>query len=164
MKIALYVFRSYLSLRFGIIWQGWCRQIIGGNSLTAAIGCVWLEHEHTVSEVLSWQVQLKKAPVLFCTAVKHLTVPHESWVPRSADTTLLNHSTVRGYLYWPTDHYTQETGPRWSKSSCRAPTDSDGCDFSAKHCTLFDFFSTFFLVVQVVYRVFQCWSGLPSPL
>ena len=121
------------------IWQGWCRQIIGGNSLTAAIGCVWLEQEHTVSEVLSWQVQLKKAPVLFCTAVKHLTVPHESWVPRSADTTLLNHSTVRGYLYWPTDHYTQETGPRSSKSGCRGLTHSDGYDFSAKHCTLFNF-------------------------
>ena len=121
------------------IWQGWCRQIIGGNSLTAAIGCVWLEQEHTVSEVLSWQVQLKKAPVLFCTAVKHLTVPHESWVPRSADKTLLNHSTVRGYLYWPTDHYTQETGPRSSKSGCRGLTHSDGYDFSAKHCTLFNF-------------------------
>ena len=130
------------------IWQGWCRQIIGGNSLTAAIGCVWLEQEHTVSEVLSWQVQLKKAPVRFCTAVKHLTAPHESWVPRSADTTLLNHSTVRGYLYWPTDHYTQETGPRWSKSSCRAPTDSDGCDFSAKNCTLFDFFPPSFLLFK----------------
>ena len=57
-------------------------------------------------------------------------------MPRSADKTLLNHSTVRGYLYWPTDHYTQETGLRSSKSSCR---DSDGYDFSAKHCTLFDF-------------------------
>ena len=83
--------------------------------------------------------QLKKAPVLFCTAVKHLTVPHESWVPRSADTTLLNHSTVRGYLYWPTDPYTQETGPRSSKSGCRGLTHSDGYDFSAKHCTLFNF-------------------------
>ena len=44
-----------------------------------------------------------------CTAVKHLTVPHESWVPRSADKAFLNHSTVRGSLFWPTDHYTQET-------------------------------------------------------
>ena len=121
------------------IWQGWCREIIDGNSLIAAIGCVWLEHEHTASGVLSCYVHLEKAPVLFCTAVKHLTVPHESWVPRSADTTLLNHSTVRGYLYWPTDHYTQETGPRSSKSGCRGLTHSDGYDFSAKHCTLFNF-------------------------
>ena len=87
----------------------------------------------------------EKAPVRFCTAVKHLTAPHESWVPRSADKTLLNHSTVRGYLYWPTDHYTQETGLRSSKSSCRGLTHSDGCDFSAKHCTLFDFFPPSFL-------------------
>ena len=36
-------------------------------------------------------------------------INNESWVPRSADKTFLNHSTVRGYKYWPADHYTQET-------------------------------------------------------
>ena len=30
-------------------------------------------------------------------------------MPRSTDKTFLNHSTVRGYKYWPADHYTQET-------------------------------------------------------
>ena len=36
-------------------------------------------------------------------------INNESWVPRSTDKTFLNHSTVRGYKYWPADHYTQET-------------------------------------------------------
>ena len=36
-------------------------------------------------------------------------INNESWVPRSADKTFLNHSTVRGYKYWPAGHYTQET-------------------------------------------------------
>ena len=36
-------------------------------------------------------------------------INNESWVPRSADKTFLNHSTVRGYKYWPADHYTEET-------------------------------------------------------
>ena len=38
-----------------------------------------------------------------------LLINDESWVPRSADKAFLNHSTVRGYKYWPADHYTQET-------------------------------------------------------
>ena len=124
------------------IWYirwAWCRQIVGGSSLIARLGCVWLVHEHSVPDVLSWWVQLEQTPLRFCTAVKHLAVPHESWVPRSADKTLLNHSTVRGCLYWPTDHYTQETGSRWCRCSYRGLTHSDGCDFLSKYCTLLNF-------------------------
>ena len=75
-----------------------------------------------------------------CTAVKHLTVPHESWVPRSADKAFLNHSTVRGYLFWPTDHYTQETSQVAIESGLWL---RGGCGFS---CFLFHSFDAMSLV------------------
>ena len=91
-----------------------------------------------------------------CTAVKHLANQYESWVPRSADKTFLNHSTVRGYKYWPADHYTQETSEAVTVDVVQM-----NVTFVWSH---FVFFSLFYIVIRMSFEVscslaFVGWAG-----
>ena len=76
-------------------------------------------------------------------------INNESWVPRSADKTFLNHSTVRGYKYWPADHYTQETSEAVTFDVVQMNVTFVWSDFV--------FFSLFYIVIQSLLLSCFCW-------
>ena len=76
-------------------------------------------------------------------------INNESWVPRSADKTFLNHSTVRGYKYWPADHYTQETSEAVTFDVVQM-----NVTFVWSH---FVFLSLFYIVIQSLLLSCFCW-------